>query len=730
MSFPFFKQLDEMDCGPTCLKMVAKHYGKSFSLSELRDKSFITREGVSLLGISEAAESIGFRSAGVRWPFEKLEKEAPLPCIAHWNQSHFIVIYKIKRNRVFIADPDTGLVSYSKSEFIKFWGVPQPNGESEGILLLLEPTPEFYEADVSADTHVKTGINYLVNYLKVHKKFIFQLFIWLLVGSLLQLILPFLTQSIVDVGIKTRDISYVYLILVAQLVLVFGRTTAEFFRGWLLVHLSARINLNIISDFLAKLMQLPMAFFDTKKIGDILQRIEDHTRVERFLNSSSLNILFSLFNVIVFGIVLLFYSLPIFIVFFLGSAVYLVYVIWFLKIRKELDNKKFNELTRNRSSIIQIVNGIHEIKLNNCEKKKRWEWERIQEKIFTIGLQTTRLQQWQEGGGTLINEVKNVIITFLAATSVINSGMSLGTMLAVQYIIGLLNGPIIEFVNFLRELQDARISLDRIGEIHMLKNEEVLEDTRANNKNDESDIIFKEMTFQYEGPRSPKALEDINITIEHGKVTAIVGASGSGKTTLLKLILKYYPPTDGSVYLGELDLANKSASDWRRQCGVVVQDGYIFSDTIVNNICLSTDEVNLERLQYAVTVANIREFIEGLPLSYNTQIGSDGMGLSAGQKQRILIARAVYKNPSYLFFDEATSALDANNEQVIVNNLNNFFSGKTVVVIAHRLSTVKNADKIIVLEKGRVIEQGNHHELSKSKGKYYELVKNQLELGE
>lgn len=728
-----------MDCGPTCLKMIAKYHGKLFSLNELRTKSFITREGVSLLGISEAAEAIGFRTMGVKLPFEKMVVDAPLPCIVHWNQSHFAVLYKIKKNKISVADPAAGLITYTKEEFLKSWLSTSTNGSGVGIALLLEPTPAFYETEVATEKSTKLGFYYLFGYLKTYRRFIVQLLLGLLLGSLIQLILPFLTQSIVDVGINTRNTPFIYIVLAAQLMLIFSRTVAEFIRRWILLHLSTRINLSIISDFLIKLMQLPMSFFDSKKIGDILQRIEDHSRIEQFLSSSSLSILFSFFNLIIFGVVLALYNIPIFMIFFGGSALYIVFVLFFLKVRKELDYKRFNELSRNRSSLIQLVNGMQEIKLNNCERTKRWEWERIQAKLFKLSVSSTRVQQWQEGGSTLINELKNIFITFMAATAVISGSMTLGMMLAVQYIIGQLNVPINEFVNFIRELQDARISLDRIGEIRSLENEEKPPSNtlgrfpspfgESGRRPDEVNLRFEKVSFQYEGPHSPKALDNINLTIEEGKVTAIVGASGSGKTTLLKLLLKYYPPTEGKILLGHTDLINKSAREWRSQCGTVMQDGYIFSDTIANNISVSDEEMNATKLLNAVRVANIQDFIEELPLGYNTKIGADGTGISAGQRQRMLIARAVYRNPHYLFFDEATSALDANNEKVIMENLDEFFKGRTVVVIAHRLSTVKNADKIVVLEGGRVVEEGSHAELTATKGKYFELVKNQLELG-
>jgi ATP-binding cassette subfamily B protein len=713
--------------------MVAKFHGNNYSLNELRSKSFIAREGVSLLGISEAAEAIGFRTMGVKIPFDKLTADAPMPCIIHWNQSHFAVLYRIKKNKIEVADPASGLITYTKREFLKSWISTSANGSELGIALLLEPTPVFFDQEAETDKNQQLGFRYLFGYLQTYRRFIFQLLIGLLLGSLIQLIMPFLTQSIVDVGINTRNTPFIYIVLAAQLMLIFSRTMAEFIRRWILLHLSTRINLSVISDFLIKLMQLPMSFFDSKKIGDILQRIEDHSRIERFLSSSSLSILFSFFNLIIFGVVLALYSVPIFLVFFAGSTLYIVYVLFFLKVRKELDYKRFNELSQNRSSLIQLVNGMQEIKLNNCERSKRWEWERIQAKLFKVTIRSTRVEQWQEGGSRLINELKNIFITFMAATAVISGSMTLGMMLAVQYIIGQLNVPINEFVNFIRELQDARISLDRIGEIRQLENEEkplkALIEASPRSSGEGKGVRLQNLTFQYEGPHSPKALDAVDLTIEEGKVTAIVGASGSGKTTLLKLLLKYYSPTEGKIYLGNADLVNVSARDWRTQCGTVMQDGFIFSDTIAKNISVSDDEPNAAKLLHAVHVANIKEFIEVLPLGYNTKIGSDGTGISAGQRQRILIARAVYRNPRYLFFDEATSALDANNEKVIMDNLNQFFKGRTVVVIAHRLSTVKNADKIIVMENGKIMEEGTHNQLANLKGKYYELVKNQLELG-
>jgi len=732
MPFPYFKQLDAMDCGPSCIRMIAKYYGKNYSLQTLRDKSYITREGVSMLGISDAAEAIGFRSMGVRLTFEQLMSEAPLPCIAHWTQNHFVVVYKVKESRkgqvyVHVADPARGLIKFTKEEFISGWANTKEGGEEKGLCLLLETTPDFYKAE--DEKLNKSGFKFLFSYLRPYKKIIVQLILGLLLGSLLQLIFPFLTQSIVDKGINNQNLDFVTLIIIAQLVLIFSRTTVEFIRSWILLHLGTRINISLISDFLIKLMKLPVAFFDTKMIGDLIQRIGDHKRIENFLTSSTLNILFSFVTLIIFGIVLLIYNVNIFLVFLASTALYTLWVYLFMKKRRELDNRRFAQLSDNQSNVIQLITGMQEIKLNNCEKQKRWEWESIQARLFKVNMASLSLNQYQQAGGVFINEVKNVIITFIAAKSVIDGNMTLGMMLAVQYIMGQLNGPINQMIGFLQTTQDAKISLERLGEIHNRENEESEEAPKIDILPEQRDLNIDDLFFQYEGPHSPFVLDQVNLEIPEKKITAIVGTSGSGKTTLIKLLLGFYNPTKGKIKLGDLYLNNVSNRIWRDKCGVVMQDGFIFSDSIASNIAVSDDYPDRKRLLHAVKVANIQEYIESLPLGYNTKIGQNGVGLSQGQKQRILIARAVYKNPEFIFFDEATNALDANNEKIIMENLDQFFKGKTVVVVAHRLSTVKNADQIIVLEKGRIVEKGTHNDLSKKKGAYYELVKNQLELG-
>ena len=730
--FPHFRQLDAMDCGPTCLRMISKFYGKTYSLQSLRDKSYITREGVSMMGIADAAESIGFRSMGVRITFDQLVDKATLPAICHWNQAHFVVVYKIEKKKnktiVHVADPASGMLKFTKEEFVKAWASTKVEGELKGLCLLLEPTPDFYKTKDESDKK-KQSVAFLLRYLKPYKKFLFQLFLGMLFGSMLQLIFPFLTQSVVDIGINTQNLSFITLVLVAQLVLFISRISVEFIRSWILLHISTRINISLISDFLIKLMKLPIGFFDIKMIGDLLQRIQDHTRIENFLTSSTLNILFSMVNLVIFGIVLAIYDMTIFGVFVLGSSLYIIWINLFLKRRRELDGKSFAQMSSNQNSLIQLITGMQEIKLNNCEKQKRWEWENIQAELFQVRTKGLALNQYQVSGSVFFNETKNIVITFLAAQAVVNGSMTLGMMLAVQYILGQLNSPIDNLVQFIHSWQDAKISLERLGEIHEMEDEENDKDEKLIELPEDKSIHIEKVCFQYEGPHSEMVLNDVDLNVAKGKTTAIVGASGSGKTTLIKLMLGFYPATKGKINLGGISIQNYSAAMWRQNCGVVMQDGFIFSDTIAKNIAVGDEIIDKKRLLYAVQVACIHEFIDSLPLRYNTKIGASGHGLSQGQKQRILIARAVYKDPEFLFFDEATNSLDANNERAIMENLDEFNQGRTVVVVAHRLSTVRNADKIIVLEKGQIVEHGNHDDLTKLRGRYYELVKNQLELG-
>ena len=727
-SFPFYKQPDEKDCGPSCLRIISKYYGKTIPVQQIRDISETTREGSSLLGLSDAAENLGFRSLGVQIDFNTLYEEVPFPCIVHWNKQHFVVLYNIdKSGKVYISDPSYGLITYEKEEFIKFWiGENANESTEEGIALILETTPSFFKNEFD-EKESKATFSFLSKYLLKYESLIIQLAVGLLAGSLMSLILPFLTQSIVDVGIQNQDLNFIYLVLLAQVMLFLGRMGIEVIRSWILLHLSARINISIISDFFIKLMKLPISFFDTRMTGDIMQRINDHHRIEQLLTTSSLSTLFSLVNLIICSIVLLFYDYRLFLVFFIGAILYTIWIIFFLKKRKELDYKRFSQVSQEQSKVIELINGMQEIKMHNAEKKKRWDWEFLQVKLFKIQIKSLSLEQWQSVGGNFINQMKDILVSFLAAKLVLSGNLTLGMMLSVQYIIGQLNSPLVQLIDFIKQTQDAKISLERLGEIHDKEDEESTEE-HYTSEIPENDIEIQNMSFRYIGSDS-FVFENLSLNIPYQKTTAIVGASGSGKTTLLKLLMKFYEPNDGDIKLGSTNLKNISPRIWRDHCGVVMQEGYVFNDTIAQNIAVGEDYIDKNKLRKAVEIANIKDFIEGLPLSYNTKIGNEGVGVSGGQRQRLFIARAVYKSPEYIFFDEATSALDANNEKVIMENLEQFFKGKTAVVIAHRLSTVKHADKIIVLDKGKVVEEGNHSELVSKKGEYYRLVKNQLELG-
>lgn len=734
--FKLFEQHDQMDCGPACAKMIAHHFGKNYTLDTLRNYCSISHDGVSLLGISDALENIGFKTIGGKLTIEQLINEAPLPCVIHWEQNHFVVLYQIKNKSLFrsktlflVADPGSGLKKYNELEFKEHWLSTQSNKEEKGAVLLAEPTQEFYKKE--GEKIDKGNIKFLLSYFKNYKKYFGQLILGILLGSLLQLIFPFLTQSIIDIGIKNQNIHFIYLVLIAQMVLIVSQMSSDFIRRWILLHISTRINISLVSDFFIKLMKLPMSFFDTKLVGDILQRISDHARVEKFLTSQSLNVIFSFVTFITFGTVLFIYSIKIFAIFLIGSIIYTIWIFLFLKKRRELDFKYFEQKALNQSKTYQLISGMQEIKLQNFEKQKRWEWEDIQADLFKTNIASLKLEQYQTAGNVFINETKNILITVIAATSVVNGELTLGMMLAIQYIIGQLKSPIDQIVNFIHEFQDTQISLERINEIHQKEDENSNKlDDFHNKLETNKNINIENLTFQYDGVRSPKVLNDVNLTIPQGKVTAIVGASGSGKTTLIKLLLQYYKATQGAIKIGSKNLNEFNTTFWRNQCGAVMQDGFIFSDTIAQNIAVTTnDNIDKELLKFAAKVANISNFINEMPLKYNTIIGQEGQGLSQGQKQRILIARAVYKNPQYIFLDEATNALDANNEKEITENLEQFFKGKTVIIVAHRLSTVKNADQIIVLNNGKIIEIGNHIDLTAKRGAYYNLVKNQLELG-
>lgn len=728
-----------MDCGPTCLKMISKYHGKNYDISYLRDISHQSGDGTTLGGIADAAEKVGFSTLALTIDYQTLSDQIPLPCIAHWRQRHYVVVYEATQEKVIVADPAFGLITYTKNEFLKAW-LPEKQIDKnvdEGVVLIFETTPLFYEVGSGENPEKKTLLGFIFRYFRPYKSYLIQLFLGLIVASLLQIAFPFLTQQIVDIGINTNNLNFVILVLIAQLVLFISQTGISIIRSWILLHTTSRVNLRMLSDFLIKLMALPISFFDTKTVGDILQRIQDHNRVQNFLSATTLDVLFSSFTLIIFGAVLYFYNPLLFWVFLLGSILYIGWVLLFMQKRAKLDYLYFDQASGNQSSTIQLINSMQEIKLNGSEKRRRWEWEALQARLFKLNIRSLALSQTQDEGGNFINQVKNIFISFIAARAVIQGEITLGAMLSVQYIIGQMNVPINNFIFFIRNYQDAKLSIDRLGEIHNKTNEEPLSELLHFVLPQDKTISLKNVDFRYGSSASQLVLKDINIVVSEGKVTAIVGASGSGKTTLLKLLLKYYEPTKGQILIGNSNMKNISYNFWRSKCGVVMQEGYIFADSIARNISESdpNGSINRTRLKKSIEIANIRDFVEQLPNGNATRIGASGLGISGGQKQRILIARAVYKDPEYLFFDEATSALDANNESIIMKNLNEYFKGegskrKTVIVVAHRLSTVKNADQIIVLDNGTVVERGTHDELVKAKGYYLSLVKNQLELGD
>ena len=733
-TFPHYHQQESADCGPACLRMIAKYYGRQYSLEMLRERSFITREGVSMLGISDAAEYLGMHTLGVKITFEQLANEAVLPCILHWNQNHFVVCYGIKKKRfsddfnVYIADPASQKLCYSKAEFCKCWLSTKVSGQDCGTALLLEPGVNFGNIDdefVSREKSISSFIGYFLPY----KKLFFQLLLGMVLGSLLQLIFPFLTQAMVDVGIGNRDLGIITLILIVQLMLFFSQLTVGYIRSWILLHINSRIDISLISDFLQKITSMPLHFFDSKNIGDIMQRIGDHGRIKSFLMGKSINIVFSLVNFVVFMFILAYYNKQVLTIFIIGNVLYVSWILFFMRYRRELDAKRFNLSSTEQSRIIQLIQGMQDIKLNNCERQKRWEWERIQVRLFKVSVRGLTIGQIQQAGSVFFTQTTNIIISFIAAKAVVEGDMTLGMMMSQTYIIGQISAPIGDFINFAHTLQDARISMERLNDIHAQEDEEYDIGNKLSLLPENGTITVRDLTYNYSGAERDYAIKNLSLDIPEGKVTAIVGESGSGKTTLIKLLQGFYKPNSGTIKVGGIGLDCINPHLWRKSTGSVMQESYIFSDTIAKNIALSTDEVDVKRLYDSALLANADEFISALPLGYNTRIGMEGSGVSQGQRQRLLIARAIYKNPKYLFFDEATNSLDATNERIIMENLQKIFQNRTVVIAAHRLSTVMNADNIVVMKKGEIVEQGTHSELVALRGHYYTLVKNQLELG-
>ncbi len=731
-SFPFYRQLNAMDCGATCLRMVAKHYGVGVSLEFLRQKTEYGKQGASLLGLANAAESIGFHTVGARLSFEELMNHAELPAILHWDQYHFVVLTpNTKPGKLQIADPAKGLITLSPDAFKARWLSTLNDQKAKGIALLLQPTEALNEPldeTVLEKKEKKVGWGLLFRQLISYKNYLMQVGLGLMLATLLQLIFPFLTQSLVDTGINTRNLNFIQIVLAAQLMLLLSQTAVEFIRSRLLLHVSTRISLRLLSSFWAKLLRLPIHFFDSRHPGDILQRISDQQRIEQFLTGTAINTLFSLFNLVVFSFVLLQYNTTIFFIFAIGSGLYLLWIRLFLRLRRQLDYKRFALVARENNASMQLVYGVQEIKLNNAENSFRWNWERLQAGVFSLSFKSLSLNQYQQIGALFINQGKNILITFWVAQQVVNGQLTLGVMLAVQYIIGQMNAPLEQLIGFTQQAQDASISLDRMNDIHIIEDEEPAHILFQHQLPQGHSIQINNLSFAYPGAGNEPVLKNISLQFPAHKTTAIVGMSGSGKSTLLKLLLRFFDSYTGEVKVGNMAFKNISPRYWRHQCGTVMQDSFIFNDTILKNITVTEDPVDMERVLEACKVANILEYIESLPLGFYTKLGAEGIGMSGGQRQRLAIARAVYKQPHYMFFDEATNSLDANNEKVILENLQHFFEDKTVVVVAHRLSTVREADNIVVLHQGEVAEQGTHDQLINLRGRYYELVKNQLEL--
>ncbi|OXB10875.1 ABC transporter ATP-binding protein [Flavobacterium plurextorum] len=720
-NFPHEYQLDAKDCGPSCIKIIAKFYGRFYSLPFLRDLCGITREGVSFLDLSDACEKISLRTKSIKIDFNTL-KTIPLPCIVHWQDNHFIVVYKINHKQVFVSDPAKGLLKYSYENFKNSW-----LKESEtGAVLAIEPMADFKQRSIDDKLERRKTFENFLGYFTPYKKSFINLFVVMLIVTVLQAFLPFISKAVIDVGIQTNDLDFIDLVLIANITIIVSILLSNMIRDWILLHLTSRINISLISDYLIKLMKLPITFFENKLIGDILQRAQDHERIRDFIMNNSLNFIFSILTFFIFGIILFIYSPILCLIYVIGSILFISWVLFFLRFRKKLDWEYFDVHTKNQSYWVETIGSIQDIKINNYEKQKRWKWEALQVQLFKIDQKILRITNAQNLGAQFINQLTNLVITFYCAKSVIKGDITFGVMISTQFIIGMLNGPVMQFISFIQSGQYAKISFLRLNEIHELENEEE-NDINNNIKLPENKSLFlRNVSFQY-SRNGDYILSNLSLMIPEGKVTAIVGDSGSGKTTLLKLILRLYKPTHGELSMGNLNIQNINLKQWRESCGAVMQDGKIFSDTIQNNIVLDDENIDYERLKKAVTAANIATEIEAMPKGYQTMMGENGRGLSGGQKQRVLIARALYKDPDYLFFDEATNSLDVINEQKIVVALEEIFKNKTVIVVAHRLSTIRKADQIIVLKNGYITEIGNHDMLmTRENGHYYQLVKTQI----
>ena len=721
--FPTEYQMDAKDCGPASLKMVAKYFGRYYSLQYLRDKCGITKEGVSLLGISAAAESIGLHTAAFKCTIDDVIMKVPFPVIIYWNENHFVVVYHTNKKHIWVSDPCKGHVKYTRREFMEGWYL---KNEDKGVLLALEPTADF-KLSKQEKKQEKDSMISILRYFMPYKKEFSLIFFVMLVVTLLQGILPFISKSVIDIGISTSDVNFINMVLIGNICILLSIMVFNVVRDWILMHITARVNIALISDYLIKLMKLPVTFFENKLLGDILQRAADHERIRSFIMNNSLSLIFSTFTFLLFSIILLVYNHVIFFIFLGGSVLYVTWVMLFLSIRKKLDWQYFEFLSKNQSYWVETVSAIQDIKIYNYERARRWKWEEIQARLYHVNKRVLAVTNMQNLGAHFIESIKNMAITFFCATAVIRGDITFGVMISTQFIIGMLNGPLIQFINFVVSAQYAKISFLRMNEIRQLEDEDELLSVGSTTILPENkSLVLKNVMFQY-AAHLPMVLTNINLRIPENKITAIVGSSGCGKSTLLKLLIRLYKPSYGTVSMGGMNVTALNLRKWRELCGVVMQDGKIFSDTIKNNIVLDDEKVDEVQLIKCCQIAQIKEEIDQMPRGFDTEIGERGRGLSGGQKQRLLIARALYRNPKYLFLDEATNALDTVNEQKIVKALNSAFENRTVVIIAHRLSTIRHADQIVVMDKGQIVEIGNHELLMKKKGNYYNLVSSQNE---
>jgi ATP-binding cassette subfamily B protein len=670
---------------------------------------------VSFHDLIAASQELHLETLAVEISFEKLMSEAPKPCILHWKNDHFVVLVpQQKSGKITVADPEYGRLELREEEFKEDW--LQEN--STGKALLFETTEAFFQ---KKEDHSVNGFKFLFKYLKPHRKALIFLLFTLVITSVITLIFPFLTQNLVDKAIKFKDKNLVLMIVGAQIVLFLGNSFMDLIRSWIMLKVNTKVNIRLISDFIGKLIRLPVAYFESKRVGDIQQRILDHQRISSFLSTNTLAILFSFINLLVFSVVLGTYNLIILILFFTFSFLSVVWIFIFLNKRKVLDQKEFILNSQNQNILNEMVLGMAEIKINQSENFQQAKWENVQQELFERNKKALKLSQYQMIGSGFISQLKNILITGFSAYAVIDGDLTLGMMLAISFIVGQMNSPFDQLLYVIQITQDAKLSLERIAEVHTKPVENTLEESRQTINNE--DFVLENVDF---GFGDFQILKDLNVKIPKGKITAIVGESGSGKTTLFKLLLRFYEPDQGSITYGNQILSEIPLADWRETAGTVMQEGFIFSDTIRKNITLKSNNIDENLLTYAVKVANLQKFVQKYPQGLDTLVGNDGINLSTGQKQRILIARSVYRNPDIFLLDEATSALDTQNEKEIMENLFEFFQGKTVLIIAHRLSTVKNADQILVLHDGTFVESGNHQELLEKKSYYYNLVSNQL----